>query len=190
MKKHVILLIAGAVAAIAAGCQSNSSSIPGSGPVYQQIERLSRPAVKEAFENFQNHDATNRSSPYDSTTDATLFNAIGTFETTVAGRNPAYGQTLQAVLIPDEMQADLSKTGVQAAYLGVETGGATGSKFGGRGLTSDVIAISLGAIFGTTLSDLGLVAPDGKQKYCLTNDNVSPSGKHFTVTFPYLGSPR
>ena len=32
--------------------------------VYKQIELLSRPAVKEAFEMFEDHNKTNRSEPY------------------------------------------------------------------------------------------------------------------------------
>jgi hypothetical protein len=159
----------------------------GYGQVYEQIERLARPAVKEAFEAFDRHDTTNRSTP---TTDPVLPDDIYSFTTTVAGRSPAIANVLKAVLIPDEMSADLSQTGVKAAYLGAETGGATGSKFGGRGLTDDVIDISLGAIFGNTVPALKLAPDDGKETKCLTSDNVGPEGKHFTSRMPYLGRPR
>ena len=87
------------------------------------------------------------------------------------------------------MLADLSQTGVKAAYLGAETGGATGSKFGGRGLNDDVIDISLGAIFGNTIPALKLAPDDGKESKCLTTDNVGPGGHHFTDAFPYIGAP-
>ena len=191
MRTTRILAIPVALALLGAvGCKTSSTSFPSGPAVYTQIERLSRPAVKEAFENFSDHDTTNRSSPYDSTTDAKLFGSIGTFMTAVAGRSAAWSGAMQSVLIPDEMQADLSKTSVPAAYLGIETGGATGSLFGGRALTDDVIAISLGAVFGNTLSALGVVPDDGKESYCLSNDNVAPTGKHFTATFPYVGAPR
>ena len=49
-----------------------------------------------------------------------------------AGRSDAIANTLVAVLVPDVMTADLSRIRTSAAYLGVETGGASGSKFGGR----------------------------------------------------------
>ena len=156
------------------------------GASYTQIERLARPAVKEAFESFDSHDKTNRSTP---TNDPALADAIVGFTTTAAGRSAGTANVLKAVLTPDEMLADLSQTSVKAAYLGSETGGATGSKFGGRGLTDDVIDISLGAIFGNTVSALKLAPDDGKESKCLTTDNVGPQGHHFTDSFPYLGNP-
>jgi uncharacterized protein DUF4331 len=156
------------------------------GASYAQIERLARPAVKEAFESFDNHDKTNRSAP---TNDPALADAIVSFTTTAAGRSAETAGVLKAVLTPDEMLADLSQNGVKAAYLGAETGGATGSKFGGRGLTDNVIDISLGAIFGNTVSALKLAPDDGKESKCLTSDNVGPGGHHFTDAFPYLGEP-
>ncbi|GAC1573750.1 MAG: hypothetical protein NVS3B7_05320 [Candidatus Elarobacter sp.] len=156
------------------------------GAAFAQIERLARPAVKEAFESFDDHDKTNRSAP---TNDPALADAIVRFTTTTAGRSAATAAVLKAVLIPDEMLADLAQTGVQAAYLGSETGGATGSTFGGRGLTDNVIDISLGAIFGNTVSALKLAPDDGKESTCLTTQNVGPQGHHFLEGFPYLGEP-
>ena len=60
------------------------------------------------------------------------------------------------------MRADLSQNTTKAAYLGVETAGATGSAFGGRALTDDVVDIDLGVIFGSTIPSLGL-APGRRQ---------------------------
>jgi hypothetical protein len=57
-------------------------------------------------------------------------------------------------------------------------------------LTDDVVDISLGAIFGNTISALGLAPDDGKAIPALTSDNVGPGAKHFKTTFPYLGDPR
>jgi len=91
-------------------------------------------------------------------------------------------------LVPDVLKADLSKQG-NATYLGVETGGATGGLFGGRALTDDVVDLSLGVVFGTTISDLGLAPADGNDIPTLTSDNVTSSGKHFKTVFPYLGNP-
>jgi Domain of unknown function (DUF4331) len=159
---------------------------------YLQLERLGRPAVKELFQQFANHDGTNRTAPWQlPLASQTLYQEIGTFTTAVAGRDAAHAATLQAILIPDEVAADLSQAG-NAAYLGVETGGATGGKFGGRGLPDDVIDISLGAVFGNTLTALGLVPNDGKQSPCLTTDNVPQQNAKDNVTpatFPYAGAP-
>jgi hypothetical protein len=95
---------------------------------------------------------------------------------------------MKAVLVPDVLRADLSQS--TAAYLGAETNGATGGKFGGRALRDDVIDISLGAIFGNTIPALGLTPDDGNEIPTLTSDNVGPGGKHFLPSFPYLGNPR
>jgi hypothetical protein len=179
----------------AASCSgsSNPPSAPPSGQ-YTQIERLARPAVKELFQAFANHDGTNRTSPSaQPLSGQTLYQEIGSFTTGVAGRDAAHAATLQAILIPDEVSADLSQTGT-GSYLGVETGGATAAdhdKFGGRTLADDVIDISLGAVFGNTLSALGLIADDGKESPCLTTDNVPQQNAidNVTTTFPYVGTP-
>ncbi len=197
MKQSLITFIA--VYAVIAGATSCG---PGSnGPVagvvqapqqYQQIERLARPAIKEATESFARHDATNRSTPYAQPySSQVLYQDIGTFATSVAGRAAVNASTLQAILIPDEIAVDLSQSTTTAAYLGVETGGATGSKYGGRALTDDVISIDLGTIFGKTLSTLGLVPDDGKASPCLATDNVPSQAvaDHVSTTFPYVGTP-
>lgn len=188
MKEFFIGLLAGIVVIGVVACSSGSTVNPITGPAagaYQQIELLARPAVKEAFENFTDHDTTNRSEPYN---DSTLQGEIGTFTTTAAGRSQATASALQSILYPNEMVLDLSQNVSTASYLGVETGGATGSKFGGRSLRDDTIAISLGALFGNTLSALGVVPDDGKESPCLTNDNVAPTNAT-TTTFPYAQGP-
>jgi hypothetical protein len=188
----ISLIAAAAVAGIViGGCSSNSNALtpvgptaPPAGTVYKQIELLSRPAVKEAFEMFEDHNKTNRSEPY--ADPAVLKTQIKTF--TLAFRSEKWADTLQAILYPNVMKADLSQNTTKAAYLGYETGGATGSKFGGRALDDDVIDISLGAIFGNTLSALGLIPDDHKEVPCLTTDNVSYD-KSNTTTFPYIQAP-
>lgn len=202
--KHVLTTFVAAYALVLAvsGCGGgNSTTTPVLGPKadrqkasvqFVQIERLARPAIKEATQMFSQHDNTNRTSPVqEPLSSQSLFQSIGTFVTQVAGRREDYASTLQSILIPDEMAADLSQSTTKAAYLGVETKGATGSTYGGRALTDDVITIDLSAIFGTTLSDLGLVSPDGKQSPCLATDNVpvDAGAKHFTNTFPFVGAP-
>jgi hypothetical protein len=198
MTKRYTVALAGAalVGIIIAGCSSGSvggfnpapgqSNNPGPPPgatTYKQIELLSRPAVKEAFEAFEDHNKTNRSEPY---ADPTLKSMIKSFALNFRSKTTA--ATLQAVLYPNVMKVDLSQNTTTAAYLGYETGGATGSKFGGRGLDDDVIDISLGALFGNTLSALGLIPDDHKEVPCLTTDNVSYD-KMNTLMFPYVQSP-
>jgi len=162
-----------------------TASSQGTDGTWQQIERFGRPAVKEVFEAYDSHDRTNRSTPTD---DPLLPGDITSFTTTVAGRSQAIAGVLKAVLIPDEMTADLSQKGVSAAYLGVETGGATGSKFGGRGLRDDIVDISLGAIFGGTIPALKLAPDDGKESPGLESDHV-PAPQTYAKQFPYLNAP-
>ncbi|HEY3676521.1 MAG TPA: DUF4331 family protein [Candidatus Tumulicola sp.] len=196
-KRYAFGLAAMALAgAIVGGCSSNSVGFtPGNGgssggnspppgaAMYQQIELLSRPAVKEVFEAFADHDATNRTEPY---SDPTLQGMILSFSENF--RSQQTSTALQSILYPNVMKADLSQNVTTASYLGYETGGATGSKFGGRGLDDDVVDISLGALFGNTLSALGVVPDDMKEVPCLTTDNV-PYDKSNTKTFPYVQSP-
>jgi len=184
-------LVAAAIAGIViGGCSSNVLSpspgptTPPAGTTYKQIELLSRPAVKEAFEMFEDHNKTNRSEPY--AEPAVLKTQIKTF--TLMFRSKKWADTLQAILYPNVMKADLSQDTNKAAYLGYETGGATGSKFGGRALDDDVIDISLGAIFGNTLSALKLIPDDHKEAPCLATDNVAYD-KSNTTTFPYIQAP-
>jgi hypothetical protein len=185
-----------AVVLCTSSCNGGATALPGSttgaAAQYKQIERLARPAVKELFQQFANHDGTNKTAPWQLPLNGqTLYQEVGSFTTSVAGRDAAHAATLQAILIPDEIAADLSKAG-PAAYLGVETGGATGGTFGGRGLPDDVIDISLGAVFGNTLSALGLIPDDGKESPCLTTDNVPQKNAQDNVTpavFPYVGTP-
>jgi len=160
---------------------------------YVQIELLSRPAVKELFERFVDHQITNAAEPYN---DPTLQGEIASF--TDALRPPSatlgsdYGKVLAAVLYPNWITADLSQTG-GAAYLGNETGGATSathSTFGGRAITDDVIAISLGAVFGPTLGALHLQPEDNEENTCISNDNTPQrTSQTPSATFPYLAGP-
>jgi hypothetical protein len=145
--------------------------------LYQQIEQLSRPAVKELFETFDDHSLTNVQSPY---FDGYLHRSIAYFMSNVAGRSPAISNTVTSVLWPNEIIADVS-----------QPGRATGGKFGGRGLTDDVIDTSLGVVFGNTISALGLAPDDGKENNCLTDEHVSSGqgGRQTQSTFPYVTTP-
>ncbi len=196
LRYKLALLAAILAGAIIGGCSSSARTFnpsPGSPTawqnaghgvtVYKQIELLSRPAVKEAFELYEDHNKTNRSEPYN---DPVLKGQIKSFSLTFRSEKTA--DVLQAVLYPNVMKADLSQNLTTASYLGYETGGATGSKWGGRALDDDIIDISLGAIFGNTVSALGLAPDDHKEAPCLTTDNVAYD-KSNTKTFPYIQAP-
>ena len=187
-------------AALIAGCggshnngSGGSGGIPVTGTphVYAQVDRLSRPAINEVFATVANNrHAVNHTlhSPVDDAGPNGLAGDIQTFMTGTAGRSQAITSAVIQVIVPDVMRVDLSQQGVPAAYLGVETGGVTGSKFGGRALTDDVIDTDLGVIFGNTIPTLGLAPDDGKEIPSLTTDNVGYD-KHTTTTFPYVGAP-
>jgi hypothetical protein len=172
--------------ATASVAQQNARTSRG-GATYSQVELLSRPAVKELFEEFDHHAITNANEPY---ADPQIKYAISYFMQHVAGRSAAINNVISSVLYPNELAFDVSQPG-PAAYLGVETGGATGSKFGGRALTDDVITTSLGVVFGNTVPALGLAPDDGKENDCLTNEHVT-SGQGGTQTqarFPFVTTP-
>jgi Domain of unknown function (DUF4331) len=180
--KQLMLLIP---IALLAGCGGGTSPVK----TYTQVDRLARPAVNEVFATVagDRHKVNDEIAP---TQDAAeLANDIQGFMRNTAGRSQAITDVVKAVLVPDVMVADLNESG-PAAYLGTETGGATGGKFGGRKLTDDVVDISLGVVFGNTVPALGLAPDDGKQIPTLTSDNIGPGGKRFTSAFPYLGAPR
>jgi hypothetical protein len=191
MKKLLTGAAAAAMLGLAlTGCNGNGPRVlgtptSGNNTVYTQTELFARPAVKEGLEMFKDHDATNRGEPY---SDTTLTNDIGTFASTVAKRDAATTGALQKILGLDEMMFDTSSAATTAAYLGVESGGATGSTFGGRALNDDVIDLDLGAVFGNTLSLLKVVPDDHKESPCLTTDNVGYD-KANTATFPYVQPP-
>jgi hypothetical protein len=187
MKKTLVILTLGG---LLAGCGGSNNPTPPAGPnQYVQIERLARPAVKELTERFVDHQTTNAAEPYnDPTLQSSIQTFVNAFRSNGSNGSPNYGATVASILYPDEFAVDLSQSG-KAAYLGVETGGATGGKFGGRALTDDVIDISLGAVFGNTLSALGLLPDDAKENNCLTKQNVTQSSSQYQTAFPYLANP-
>lgn len=158
------------------------------GSQYVQMDRLARPVVNEVFATVANnrHKVNDLAQP--SQDASQLANDIQSFMTFPAGRSQAITDVVKAVLVPDVMVVNLNGSG--AAYLGYETGGATGGTFGGRALNDDVVDISLGVVFGNTIPALGLAPDDGNEIPTLISDNVGPGGKHFLNKFPYLGNPR
>ena len=164
-----------------------TTSIPN-GFVYLQQDRLARPAINEVLATVtaNRHEVNNKDNPTDDVHQ--LKNDILAFMHFPAGRSAAISNALASVLVPDVMVADLSVMGVKASYLGVETGGFTGSKFGGRSLTNDVVDIDLMAVFGNVIPALGLAPDDGKELPQFETDNVGPHNDFLNV-FPYLGVP-
>jgi hypothetical protein len=160
-----------------------------------QIELLARPAVKELFENFNDHKTTNAVEPYAGSPTDPLKAEIKTTEDTL--RPPSntlgtdYGATLQGILYPNELAVNLSDMTSPATYLGVETKGATGGTFGGRDPNNDVISLSLGLSFGNSLSALNLTPDDTEENNCLSTENLPTPRVSQTRsnTFPYLAPP-
>ena len=215
MKTFIFAITALAASGLGlAGCNGGSTNVPrlntGSSALatplptnpttpsgaYVQIELLARPAVKEALESFNNHKVTNKVEPYvGSPADPLQGEIKATVDLLRPPKNGAdFGAALQGVLYPNEIAADLSNTTDKASYLGVETGGATGGKFGGRDIADDVINIDLGAIFGNTLVALGVQPEDNQENACLSQQSPDvktlqrPSQASIGV-FPYLSPP-
>ena len=191
--------LSGALSAVAlamAGCGGGNNN-PGGGnggggvqPVtFKQEERLARPVVNEVLATVaeRRHRTNNIINPTQDPSE--LQRDIRGFMKFPAGRSDAITNVVATVLVPDVMVADLSQSG-PAAYLGVETNGATGGKFGGRKLQDDVVDTSLGIIFGNVVPSLGLAPDDGKAIPTLTSDNVDASGHNYSSSFPYLQAPR
>lgn len=193
--------ISGALSVVAvglAGCGGGSDNNNGGGnnggtPTFTQQERLARPVVNEVLATVaeRRHSINNTINPTQDVSQ--LKNDIRGFMKFPAGRSDAIADKVAEILVPDVMIADLSKSG-PAAYLGVETGGKTGSTFGGRKLTDDVVDTSFGIVFGKTVTNapggLGLAPDDGKEIPALTSDNVGVGGHNFSSSFPYLQAPR
>ena len=182
-------IVVAATALLVSGCGGGSGNSNASSGTFTQTDRLARPAVNEVFATFANghHRANDTDNPTQDS--AILASDIDSFMTFPAGRSAAIKGVVKAVLVPDVLVADLSKN-TGAAYLGVETNGATGGTFGGRKLSDDVVDTSLGVIFGNTIPALGLAPDDGNENAAFLSDNVDASDKHFLPTFPYLGNPR
>ena len=176
-----------------AGCSNdptltNNSGVPSN---FVQIDRVGRPGINTIFVTFAKHDANDRDTP--SNDAQTLAPQITSFVTSPAGRSSATIAAAANVLSPDVLIADFSQSG-SAGYLGVETNGAIGSKFGGRALSDDAMTTNLGIAFGNTLATAGLAPDDGNENDGrngtpnLVNDHVS-APTNTTSVFPYLAPP-
>jgi hypothetical protein len=163
----------------------NPTPVPSAPVAYTQIERLSRPAVKEVFERFVDHQTSNAVEPYN---DPLIKTSIQTVEDVLRPPDAAvgsdYGKLLAAVLYPDEYAVDLSQT--TQSFLGYEVA----KNFGGRNPNEDVVGLELSILFGNTASKLGLQPEDNEENNCLSAQNVAQRPSQATTgTFPYLAKP-
>jgi hypothetical protein len=175
------------------GCSDTTSSHDLTGPnsvvaededdvdvIYDQIEFLGNPLVSEVTIAKANHDAYNRTQPYNT---ATFLPQTAAFVTTVAGRPLALAQALGGVLYPDMLVVDPSKNPNTASWLSW----ALSNGWGGRKLNDDVVDLGLTAIFSSFLSPTGASCAPFQLPLC--TDNVNANDKAFQSTFPYLASP-
>jgi len=182
-------VMAGVVLVSAACNDSNDDNTTGpSGTrVYRQIERLGNPLVSEVFFPKRDHGLDNNKNPSD---DPLTMDAGGTdvpghiksFVSQFPGRTDKTIATLQAVLSPDMLMVYPNRAGSTASWLSWALQPGVG--YGGRKLTDDVVDTGLASVFGNALDTTQPVLAG------LTSDNVGPSVRTFSATFPYLGSPR
>jgi hypothetical protein len=210
MNKAIASLASVATLSLGLGaCSSQSVHLTPNPPItgsssptqYVQIERLSRPAIKEVFEPFQDHQISNGLEPY---ADSTIQNDIKVTEdalrppNTTAGTD--FGATLQSVLYPDEYTVNLAgaaPSGADPYYFLSEI--ADPGAFGGRAPNDDVIYLELDALFGPLLHQLGAVpTDDNEEDTCIMGQNIGGMGKPggqasaklTTTQFPYLAVAR
>jgi hypothetical protein len=202
MKKIIASLASVASLSLGLGaCSSNTVHLTPptktAAVTYTQIERLSRPAIKEVFEPFQDHQKSNAVEPY---LDTTIQTDIQVTEDALRPPNKTlgsdYGKALASVLYPDEYSVNLAGAAPSGNdpfyFLSNEVEGA----FGGRAPNDDVIYLELSVLFGPTLGALGLQPEDNEEDTCLASQNIGGVGaagagkedpsKKTTSTFPYL----
>lgn len=182
-------VMAGAVLVSAACNDSNNDNTtgPDATRVYHQIERLGNPLVSEVFFPKRDHGLDNNKNPSD---DPLTMEAGGTdvpghirsFVSQFPGRTEKTITTLQAVLSPDMLLVFPNRAGSTAGWLSWALQPGVG--YGGRKFTDDVVDTGLASVFGNALDPAQPVLAG------LTSDNVGPSVRTFSATFPYLGSPR
>lgn len=169
------LLPAFALTTLAACSDTKTVFAPDPNHLYYQVDRLGNPLVNEVFIDKRDHDLHNNTSP---ATDATNFTARMQAFVNQFGRPAVVGQTLTAVLLPDELIVDPTKGAGTAGWLSW----ALASGYGGRKLTDDVVDAGTAAIFGSLISPTNTIP-------ALVGDNVNASQKPFLTAFPYLAAP-
>ena len=148
--------------------------------VYEQVEFLGNPLVSEVTIVKANHDAYNRTQPYNS---AEFGPQSLAFINTFRGGQPEVANTLGAVLYPDMLIVESSRSAATAGWLSW----ALANGWGGRKLADDVVDAGLSAIFGKIISSTGAYCDNFTLPLC--TDNVGANDKAFSSAFPYLASP-
>jgi len=184
-KRAIASLISLGLVATAA-CNDNSALLTGvnTNRQYVQIERLGNPLVSEVFFPKRDHGLDNTKSPIDDTQPMTnrgtdVPGHIRAFASAF-GRSEKIITTLGSVLAPDELLVFPNRAPATAGWLTW----ALANGYGGRKLTDDVVDTGLTAVFGNILDPAAPVIAG------LTSDNVPPSVRSFSPSFPYLESPR
>ena len=199
MKKLITSVATLATLGLSLAACSNNNQNPNPGPLftpvasgptkYVQIERLSRPAVKEVFEPFVDHQKSNASEPY---ADSTIQGDIKATEDAI--RPPSgttdYGATLASVLYPDEYTVNLNGSAPSGAdpYYFLSEVADSSSAFGGRAPNDDVIGLELGILFGHTLPALKVLPEDNEENDCISAQNLGTTKVPTTSSFPYLAA--
>ena len=182
------MVIAGCVALFAIACGDNSRGMTGPTRVsaanadedsdeglYEQVEFLGNPLVSEVTIMKANHDAYNRTQPYNT---ATFGPQSLAFINAFRGGQPEVANTLGAVLYPDILVVESSRNPATAGWLSW----ALANGWGGRKLSDDVVDAGLSAIFGKIITSSGAFCDNGALPLC--TDNVPANDKAFSNTFP------
>jgi hypothetical protein len=148
--------------------------------VYEQVEFLGNPLVSEVTILKVNHDAYNRTQPYNT---AEFGPQSLAFINGFRPNQPEVANTLGAVLYPDMLVVESSRNPASAGWLSW----ALANGWGGRKLSDDVVDAGLSAIFGKVIASAGAYCDNGTLPLC--TDNVGVNDKAFSSTFPYLASP-
>jgi hypothetical protein len=170
-----------------AACDDDNTNITGADPnrVYTQIERLGNPLTSEVFFPKRDHGLHNTKGPADD--GKTMDNGgtdvpghIRSFVSAFPTRSEQTITTLQAVLTPDVLLVFPNRAASTSGWLTW----ALANGYGGRNLSDDVVDAGLSAVFGNLLDPAQPVLAG------LTSDNVAPTSRTFSATFPYLEAPR
>lgn len=148
--------------------------------VYDQVEFLGNPLVSEVTIVKANHDAYNRTQPYNT---ATFGPQSLAFINAFRGGQPEVANTLGAVLYPDILIIESSRNPATAGWLSW----ALAAGWGGRKVSDDVVDAGLSAIFGKIVTATGAFCDNFTLPLC--TDNVGVNDKAFSNTFPYLAAP-
>jgi len=186
-KRGIAGLISLALVLAGGAACNDSTALTGvdTNRVYNQIERLGNPLVSEVFFPKRDHGLHNNKGPIDDTKTMALGGTdvpghIRSFVSQFPNRTEKTITTLQAVLAPDELLVFPNRTPATAGWLSW----ALANGYGGRKLTDDVVDVGLSAVFGNAVDAAQPVLAG------LTSDNVGPSVRSFSTTFPYLEAPR